>query len=322
MNDSGDLMTLLPDVATLQRGLDETGYLADEPLATALFLASRMAQPILLEGEPGVGKTEAAKALAQALDTPLLRLQCYEGLTSSEALYEWNYPRQLLAIRLAEARGETLRDADLFSEEYLLARPLLAALDHPGPRPAVLLIDEVDRGDDEFEAFLFELLAESAVTIPELGTRTAQFPPVVVLTSNRTRDLHDALKRRCLYHWIDYPTTQRVAAIIRRRVPEAGEGLAEEVAEGVARLRGLDLAKPPGVAEAISWAEALRMLGADSLDSPVAEQTAGAVLKYSEDLQTVRATGFAALASGGVLIPGGGKGAGGAEGAGPGSPGG
>jgi MoxR-like ATPase len=263
-----------------------------------------MAQPILLEGEPGVGKTEAAKALSQALDTPLLRLQCYEGLTSSEALYEWNYPRQLLAIRLAEARGETLRDADLFSEEYLLARPLLAALDHPGPRPAVLLIDEVDRGDDEFEAFLFELLAESAVTIPELGTRRAQFPPVVVLTSNRTRDLHDALKRRCLYHWIDYPTTQRVAAIIRRRVPEAGEGLAEQVAEGVARLRGLDLAKPPGVAEAISWAEALRMLGADSLDSPVAEQTVGAVLKYSEDLQTVRATGFAALAPGGLLTPG------------------
>jgi MoxR-like ATPase len=317
MSDSGDLMTLLPDVATLQRGLDETGYLADEPLATALFLAARMAQPILLEGEPGVGKTEAAKALSQALDTPLLRLQCYEGLTSSEALYEWNYPRQLLAIRLAEARGETLRDADLFSEEYLLARPLLAALDHPGPRPAVLLIDEVDRGDDEFEAFLFELLAEAAVTIPELGTRRAQFPPVVVLTSNRTRDLHDALKRRCLYHWIDYPTTQRVAAIIRRRVPEAGEGLAEQVAEGVARLRDLDLAKPPGVAEAISWAEALRMLGADSLDSPAAEQTAGAVLKYSEDLQTVRATGFAALASGGVLTPGGpggpgGRGAGGA----------
>jgi MoxR-like ATPase len=305
MTGQGDLMALLPDVATLQRGLDETGYLADEPLATALFLAARMAQPILLEGEPGVGKTEAAKALSQALDTPLLRLQCYEGLTSSEALYEWNYPRQLLAIRLAEARGETLRDADLFSEEYLLERPLLAALDHPGPRPAVLLIDEVDRGDDEFEAFLFELLAESAVTIPELGTRRAQYPPVVVLTSNRTRDLHDALKRRCLYHWIDYPTTQRVAAIIRRRVPEAGEGLAEQVAEGVARLRDLDLAKPPGVAEAISWAEALRMLGADSLDSPVAEQTAGAVLKYSEDLQTVRATGFAALASGGVLTPGG-----------------
>jgi MoxR-like ATPase len=257
-----------------------------------------MGQPILLEGEPGVGKTEAAKALSEALDTPLLRLQCYEGLTSSEALYEWNYPRQLLAIRLAEARGETLRDADLFSEEYLLARPLLAALDHPGPRPAVLLIDEVDRGDDEFEAFLFELLAESAVTIPELGTRRAQFPPVVVLTSNRTRDLHDALKRRCLYHWIEYPDDQRVAAIIRRRVPAAGEMLAAQVARGVARLRGLDLAKPPGVAEAISWAEALRVLGADGLNGASAEQTAGAVLKYSEDLQTVKAAGFAAMAGG------------------------
>src|SRR5689334_12558821 len=219
---AGGLEERVPDVAALRAALDATGYLADEALGTALFLAARMGQPILLEGEPGVGKTEAGKALAEALGTPLLRLQCYEGLTSSEALYEWNYPRQLLAIRLAEARGETLRDADLFSEEYLLARPLLAALDHPGPRPAVLLIDEVDRGDDEFEAFLFELLAESAVTIPELGTRRARFRPVVVLTSNRTRDLHDALKRRCLYHWIDYPDTGRVASIIRRRVPEIG----------------------------------------------------------------------------------------------------
>src|SRR6266536_2031347 len=264
----------LPDVGTLLVALDSADYLSDEALGTSLFLAARMGQPILLEGEPGVGKTEAAKALAQALEPPLNRLQCYEGLTSSEALYEWNYPRQLLAIRLAEAQGGTLRESDLFSAEYLLERPLLAALDHPGPRPAVLLIDEVDRGDDEFEAFLFELLAEAAVTIPELGTRRARFRPVVVLTSNRTRDLHDALKRRCLYHWIDYPDTSRVAAIIRRRVPATTEILAGQVARGVARLRDLDLAKPPGVAEAISWAGALNVLGATSLDGAIAGQTA------------------------------------------------
>jgi MoxR-like ATPase len=261
----------------LLAGLDGQGYLADEALGTSLFLAARMGQPILLEGEPGVGKTAAAQALAAALDTPLLRLQCYEGLTSAEALYEWNYPRQLLAIRLAEARGADVSEADLFSADFLLERPLLAALSHPGPRPAVLLIDEVDRGDDEFEAFLFELLAEAAVTIPELGTRRAQFPP---------------LKRRCLYHWIDYPSAEQVAAIIRRRVPEAAVPLADQVATATGRLRGLDLAKPPGVAEAISWARALHLLGARQLNAAAARQTAGAVLKNADDLDTAAVAGF------------------------------
>jgi len=290
-----ELADLVPDVGALERALSATGYLADTDLATALFLAVRMGQPILLEGEPGVGKTSAGTALAQALHTPLLRLQCYEGLTAAEALYEWNYPRQLLAIRLAEASGRSFTDADLFGPEYLLPRPLLAAVQHPGPRPAVLLIDEVDRADDEFEAYLFELLAEAAVTIPELGTLRAAVPPVAVLTSNRTRDLHDALKRRCLYHWIAYPEVGRVAEIVRSRVPTVPDWLPTRVATAVARLRRLDLAKAPGVAEAVNWANALHVLGVTDLDLPAAESTLAAVLKYAEDVDAVRAAGLATI---------------------------
>jgi len=283
---------LIPDVETLVRRLDDVGYLADQGLATSLFLAIRLPQPLLLEGEAGVGKTEAAKALARVLGTPMLRLQCYEGIDAAEALYEWNYPRQLLAIRLAEAAGAGVAELDLFAPEYLVARPLLQAIDHPGPLPAVLLVDEVDRADDEFEAFLFEMLAEAAVTIPELGTRVAVVPPIVVLTSNRTRDLHDALKRRCLYHWIDYPPFERAVAIVRRRVPAAAVAVVEQAAAAVGRLRGLDVQKPPGVAETIDWVSALSLLGLDRLDPAAAEATLGSVLKYREDLELARRRGM------------------------------
>jgi MoxR-like ATPase len=277
----------IPDVESLAAALHHVGYLTDRGLATALFCAARLPQPILLEGEAGVGKTEAAKALAVALGTPLIRLQCYEGIDAGEALYEWNYTRQLLAIRLAEARGDQLGDSDMFTENFLIQRPVLAALRHPGPLPAVLLIDEIDRADDEFEAFLFEILAEGSVTIPELGTQVAVHRPIAILTSNRTRDLHDALKRRCLYHWIDYPTTVRAAEIIRTRVPEAQQSLAEHVAEAVARIRTLDVQKAPGIAEAIGWVDALRLLGFRVLTEEAAGLTIGSALKYREDVETV-----------------------------------
>ena len=291
----GEVRHLVPDVETLAQRLGAVDYLVDEGLATAIFLGLRLPQPLLLEGEAGVGKTEAAKALAQVLDTPLVRLQCYEGIDAAEALYEWNYPRQLLAIRLADTRGEQLTEDDLFGADYLTARPLLRALQHPGPRPAVLLIDEIDRADDDFEAFLLELLGEAAVTIPELGTVRATHPPVIVLTSNRTRDLHDAVKRRCLYQWIDYPGAAREVEIIRRRVPAAAGVLAVQVADAVSRMRESDILKPPGIAEAIDWLAALDLLGLESLDEPAIDRTLGSVLKYREDQDAVRAAGLGTL---------------------------
>jgi MoxR-like ATPase len=273
-------------------GLAEHEYLTEIGLATALFCAVRLPQPLLLEGEAGVGKTQAAKALATMLDTPLIRLQCFEGIDASEALYEWNYPRQFLGIRLAEARGADLAEESLFSREYLVERPLLQALEHQGPNPAVLLIDEIDRADEEFEAFLFEMLAESTVTVPELGTLRATIPPVVILTSNRTRDLHDALKRRCLYHWIDYPNLEHAISIVRLRVPAASPELAAQIAGAVQRLRSLDVQKPPGVAEAIDWVHASMLLGVDRLSADAVSQTLGSVLKYREDQDLVREQGF------------------------------
>jgi MoxR-like ATPase len=289
---AGEIRRLVPDIETLARRLADVDYLVDEGLATSLFLSLRLPQPLLLEGEAGVGKTEAAKSLALVLDTPLIRLQCYEGIDAAEALYEWNYPRQLLSIRLADSKGAALGEEELFGPHYLIRRPLLRALEHPGPRPAVLLIDEIDRADDDFEAFLLELLAEASVTIPELGTIRATHPPIIVLTSNRTRDLHDAVKRRCLFHRIAYPTPQREVEIVRRRVKGASETLAVQVANAVSRMRDSDVQKPPGIAEAIDWLAALTLLGIERLDAGAIDLTLGSVLKYDEDQEVIRAAGL------------------------------
>jgi len=263
--------------------LDGADYLVDDGLAMAVFLALRLGKPLLLEGEPGVGKTAAAKALARGLATPLIRLQCYEGLTAGEALYEWNYQRQLLAIRLAEARHERIADDDLFTAEFLQERAILRAVRYEGPTPPVLLIDEIDRADDEFEALLFEFLGEASVTVPELGTFVASRPPIVVLTSNRSRELHDALRRRCLYHWIEFPAPARAAEIVRRAVPGATEPLIRGATEFIGRVRGLELDKAPGLAETIDWVSALAALGATELAPDDVLRTLGTIAKSPDD---------------------------------------
>ena len=285
-------------VEDLAGKLDEFDYFSDESLTVAIHIAVQLGRPLFLEGEAGVGKTEVAKVLARMSGSELIRLQCYEGLDVGQALYEWDYARQMMAIRLLEAsgKGPDATPEDIMSREYLIARPLLRAIEAStaGSRP-VLLIDELDRADEEFEAFLLELLSDFQVSIPEIGTIKAEEPPIVVLTSNRTREIHDALKRRCVYHWIDYPTPERESAIIQRKVPELEADLADAVSEAMSRLRKVDLFKPPGVAESLDWAESLRLLQAGELSVHVIESTLGVVLKYKDDIDLVRSAGVESL---------------------------
>jgi len=283
------------------KALEGQRYVAERSLGVAVHLALQLGKPLFLEGEAGVGKTEVGKVLASILDTHLIRLQCYEGLDVNHAVYEWDYAKQMLAIRLLEARGEGDRAAadDIMSRDYLVARPLLTAVEAAarGEHP-VLLIDEIDRADEEFEAYLLELLSDFQVTIPEIGTITAGRPPVVILTSNRTREIHDALKRRCIYHWIDYPDFDREVAIVLRKVPAVPEGLAKDLAHAMEKLRAMDLFKPPGVAETLDWAEALTVLSVERLDPEVTADTLGVILKYQEDIQRVRQLGTEQLVTG------------------------
>ena len=279
----------MESIDDVQEALGSQRYVADPSLSTAIYLALKLPKPLLLEGEAGVGKTEIAKVLAAILDTDLIRLQCYEGLDVSHAVYEWNYPRQMLAIRAAEATHESREAAmaEIFSEDYLIKRPLLQAIEHRGKAP-VLLIDEIDRADEEFEAFLLELLSDFQVSVPEIGTLVAEHPPVVIITSNRTRELHDALKRRCLYHWIDYPTVDKEYKIVQTKVPGINDRLALQIATFVRELRQVDLYKVPGVAETLDWAAALMALSQTELTSEVASSTVGAILKHQEDIQAMR----------------------------------
>tara|TARA_B100001778_G_C18576396_1_gene625188 strand:- start:198 stop:1109 length:912 start_codon:yes stop_codon:yes gene_type:complete len=291
----------LRDVSSVEEVVEELSsrnYLADRGLATAVFLSLRQNRPLLLEGEAGVGKTELAKSLSDWAQGDLIRLQCYEGIDSNQAVYEWDYARQLLHLRTAEASGRTqdlssdTLEGELYDERFLIKRPLLKALSVKNDPPPVLLIDEIDRADDEFEAFLLEILSEYAITIPELGTYSSEIKPIVVITSNRTRDLHDALKRRCFYHWVEHPDVEREVEIIRVRAPKVSLLLAEEVAKAAAFLRGMDLYKPPGVAETIDWAEALVTIGVDDLDEDSVDETLGTLIKYREDQERIRSRGF------------------------------
>ncbi len=279
----------LNSIENVQRALQTQRYVCESSLATAVFLALRLPKPLLLEGEAGVGKTEVAKALTAILDTDLIRLQCYEGLDVSHAVYEWNYPRQMLAIRLMEEDGAGRERAmgEIFGPEYLIERPLLQAIRHTG-KPPVLLIDEIDRADEEFEAFLLELLSDFQITIPEIGTIRSSTPPVVIITSNRTRELHDALKRRCLYHWIDYPSIEKELRIITTKVPGISERLARQIAAFIHSLRQEDLYKLPGVAETLDWAAALLALNQRALSAEIASATLGTILKHQEDIQSIR----------------------------------
>lgn len=279
----------------LQAGLRAQNYIAERGLATAIYLALKLGRPLFLEGAAGVGKTEIAKVLARLLDTDLIRLQCYEGLDVNQAVYEWNYTRQILHLRLLEARGERPTEAELFGPEFLLKRPLLQAIENSRARPPVLLIDELDRSDDEFEAFLLEVLSDFQITIPEIGTLRAKQPPVVVVTSNRTREVHDALKRRCLYYWIDYPPFEKELEIIQAKAPEAPAALARQVAGFVQELRRQELYKLPGVAETLDWTAALLALDQQALTLSVVEDTLGVLLKYQDDIVQVRGAGARAI---------------------------
>ena len=291
---------MVDSVEAVRDALEAHGYLPDDGLATSVFLALSLERPLLLEGEAGVGKTEVAKVLARWTGGELVRLQCYEGIDASQAVYEWDYSRQLLHLRAVEASGGAVVEDELYSPRFLVRRPLLRAIDHPGPVPPVLLVDEVDRADDEFEAFLLEILSDYTVTVPELGELRAQVPPVVILTSNRTRDVHDALKRRCLYHWIEHPDFERELAILRLKAPEVSDALARQVAAAVEVLRSLELYKPPGVSESIDWAGALARLGRAHLDEQAVRDTLGTIVKYREDQERVRAHGVADIVAAAV----------------------